>query len=186
MNTIATEEQQGEEEDSMVDEEEEFEESEAEEDQAAEGSAKAEDVTELPPPQDSESLHDTSREDQDTQSGRCSLHEEVYEEPEMSPPSRSRRLSRSPPASRHSSSSHSDASSLANAAAELSLTDTAHRPTTKSNDISEKALADVTKQRARQHRKYHAKKGARTAGRPKGSKAKSDGRIRVDSGGFWG
>jgi RIO kinase 2 len=52
--------------------------------------------------------------------------------------------------------------------------------------MREKVASDLTKQYAKQQRKYHSKKGAqRTGGRFKGSKAKADKRIKVDSGGFW-
>lgn len=111
------------------------------------------------------------------------------EQPELSPLSHTRNLSRSPPASRYSSRSrHSSVSSLDAATGALSIADSAaaRRATAHSQEIKGKAQAEVTKSRARQQRKYHAKKGARLAGRPKGSKAKFDGKITVDSGGFWG
>ena len=53
-------------------------------------------------------------------------------------------------------------------------------------EIAEKVQTEVAKQRAREQRKYHAKKGAqRTEGRPRGSKRKQDTRIRADGGGVW-
>ncbi|KAI0756645.1 RIO1 family-domain-containing protein [Daedaleopsis nitida] len=53
-------------------------------------------------------------------------------------------------------------------------------------EISERVQSEVVKQRSRQQRKYHSKKGAqRMGGRAKGSKRKQDTRIKVDGGGFW-
>ena len=50
---------------------------------------------------------------------------------------------------------------------------------------SAKVQAEVGKQRAREQRKYHSKKGAqRSGGRAKGSKAKTDNRLQLQ-GGFW-
>lgn len=53
------------------------------------------------------------------------------------------------------------------------------------NGIKDKVSFDLTKERTRQQRKYHSKRGARQAGRPKGSKAKQDTRVKVDSSGVW-
>ncbi|KAI0715241.1 RIO1 family-domain-containing protein [Earliella scabrosa] len=53
-------------------------------------------------------------------------------------------------------------------------------------EVTDKVQSEVAKQRAREQRKYHSKKGAqRTGGRQKGSKRKQDTRIKVDGGGFW-
>lgn len=51
--------------------------------------------------------------------------------------------------------------------------------------IQERVASEVVRQRARQAGKYHAKRGARKAGRPKGSKAKQDTRVRMDRSGVW-
>ncbi|KAI0080117.1 RIO1-domain-containing protein [Panus rudis PR-1116 ss-1] len=98
----------------------------------------------------------------------------------LSPVSKSRPLSRSPPASRHTSRSPPprslSPSSLADRTAALSLTE----------DVKERVAYEVQKQRARQQRKYHSKRGAqRVGGRQKGSKAKMDTRVKLDRGGLW-
>lgn len=117
----------------------------------------------------------------------------------LSPMCDSRPLSRSPPASRHtsplhttaaSSSSHSShsssrsqspLSSLADRTAALSLSSEG-----KTGIIRERAAAEAATRRARQQRKYHSKRGAQKAGgRQKGSKAKMDTRVKPDKGGFW-
>lgn len=51
-------------------------------------------------------------------------------------------------------------------------------------DVKDRVASDLTKQRARQAR-YHSKRGTRKIGRPKGSKAKQDTRVKVDNSGFW-
>jgi RIO kinase 2 len=53
------------------------------------------------------------------------------------------------------------------------------------NDIKGIISSDLTKERARQQRKYHSKRGVRQAGRPHGSKAKLDTRVKLDRGGMW-
>ena len=54
------------------------------------------------------------------------------------------------------------------------------------DDVQARAAAEASKQRARQHRKYHSKRGAqKVGGRHKGSKAKQDTRVKPDRGGFW-
>ena len=80
------------------------------------------------------------------------------------------------------SRSPSPSTSLANRAGAMSVR--SQRPTASgSKDISERVQTEVAKQRARQQRKYHSKKGAqRTGGRPKGSKRKQDTRVKMDSG----
>jgi RIO kinase 2 len=52
--------------------------------------------------------------------------------------------------------------------------------------VKEVVSSDRAKSRARQERKYHSKKSSRRAGRPQGSKAKQDIRVKPDSTGFWG
>jgi RIO kinase 2 len=86
------------------------------------------------------------------------------------PSSRMSQLSRSPPRSRSPSPD-----SLAKMAASLSLQDAAFR---------DKVASDLAK-RSRQQRKYHTKRGAQRAGRPQGSKAKQDTRVKVDKSGIW-
>jgi RIO kinase 2 len=93
---------------------------------------------------------------------------------DLSPLSQSRELSRSPPQSRSPSPS-----SLAKMTAALSLS-SSHHP-----GIKDIVSSDLTKQRARQQQKYHSKRGAQRIGRPKGSKAKQDDRVKVDKSGFW-
>ncbi|TCD61751.1 hypothetical protein EIP91_007977 [Steccherinum ochraceum] len=92
----------------------------------------------------------------------------------LSPITRSRPISRSPPASRHTSRSPSP-SSLIERTAALSLRE----------NVKDRLTSQVSKDRARQQRKYHSKSGARTAGRQKGSKAKMDTRIKPDRSGVW-
>lgn len=50
--------------------------------------------------------------------------------------------------------------------------------------IKDIVSSDLTKERTRQ-RKYHSKRSARHAGRPRGSKAKLDTRVKLDRGGMW-
>ncbi|TFK41090.1 atypical/RIO/RIO2 protein kinase [Crucibulum laeve] len=45
--------------------------------------------------------------------------------------------------------------------------------------------SDLTKSRAQQQRKYHSKRAVRNAGRPQGSKAKQDKRVKLDRSGVW-
>lgn len=51
--------------------------------------------------------------------------------------------------------------------------------------ITDRAITQASKAHARQQRKYHSKKGAQRVGRPKGSKAKQDTRVKLDRGGMW-
>ncbi|KAI8980655.1 RIO1-domain-containing protein [Trametes punicea] len=87
------------------------------------------------------------------------------------------------------SRSPSPSSSLAEGTAALSLS--AGRARRRSSgappkDISEKVQSEVSKQRARQQRKYHSKKSSqRIGGRARGSKWKQDAKVKVDSGGFF-
>ncbi|KAL0951098.1 hypothetical protein HGRIS_007835 [Hohenbuehelia grisea] len=85
----------------------------------------------------------------------------------LSPP---RNLSRSPPRSRSLSPTSID--KLAEATEALNL-----------NSIKDTVASDLTKTRARQQRRFHSKRGARRAGRPEGSKAKQDTRVKLDKGG---
>ena len=95
--------------------------------------------------------------------------------------------------SQDSNSSHSRSpspSSLADRTTALSLSPSEHAHTTTKyhdagSDVKEKVHSEVSKRRAREVRKYHSKKGAQRIGRPKGSKAKQDTRVKVDGGGFW-
>jgi RIO kinase 2 len=60
-----------------------------------------------------------------------------------------------------------------------------------SSDVSEedemktRVVNEITKTRARQQKKYHSKKSTGRAGRTKGSKAKQDTRVKLDSGGWY-
>ena len=96
--------------------------------------------------------------------------EELAADGSLSPP---RELSRSPPRSRSPSPS-----SLAKMTAALSIS-------SQHQDIKDIVSSDLTKERARQRQKYHSKRGAHRIGRPKGSKAKQDSRVKVDKSGFW-
>ena len=101
-------------------------------------------------------------------------------DPELSPISGSRPLSRSPPASRHTSRSptRSDADSLEEHTAGLSISH--------DRGLRDRAAVAASKQYARQQKKYHSKRGAqRIGGRQKGSKAKLDTRIKPDRSGMW-
>ncbi|KAG2366599.1 hypothetical protein BDR07DRAFT_1395880 [Suillus spraguei] len=60
-------------------------------------------------------------------------------------------------------------------AASLSLQDAAFR---------DRVASELTK-RSRQQKKYHTKRGAQRAGRPQGSKAKQDTRVKLDKSGVW-
>ncbi|KZW02603.1 RIO1-domain-containing protein [Exidia glandulosa HHB12029] len=51
--------------------------------------------------------------------------------------------------------------------------------------IKERVASDVSRQRARQQRKHHTGKAGRNIGRPKGSKAKADGRVRAGDYAGW-
>jgi RIO kinase 2 len=85
----------------------------------------------------------------------------------------SRQISRSPPQSRSPSPA-----SLEKMMASLSLS--AER-----SGIKSIVSSDLKKQRARQDKKHHSKRGARRAGRPQGSKAKQDTRLKLDKSGVW-
>ncbi|KAG6902908.1 hypothetical protein C0995_010078 [Termitomyces sp. Mi166 len=87
----------------------------------------------------------------------------------MSPEELGRTLSRSPPQSRPSSPE-----SLVKLTSTLDI-----------NGVKSIVSADLTKARAAQHRKHHSKRGVRRAGRPQGSKAKQDTRVKLDRGGMW-
>jgi len=54
------------------------------------------------------------------------------------------------------------------------------------NEIKNKVTSDLSKSMAKQQRKYHSKRAVRKAGRPQGSKAKQDTRVKVDHHGVWG
>ncbi|KAH7104589.1 hypothetical protein BKA62DRAFT_767649 [Auriculariales sp. MPI-PUGE-AT-0066] len=53
------------------------------------------------------------------------------------------------------------------------------------DDIRQRVAQDVSKQRARQKSKYHTRKSAKGLGRPKGSKAKTDTRVRANDYSGW-
>lgn len=50
--------------------------------------------------------------------------------------------------------------------------------------IKERVASDISRQQARSN-KYHSKRSTRKIGRPKGSKAKQDSRVKVDRSGVW-
>ena len=79
-----------------------------------------------------------------------------------------RPLSRSPPQSRPISPITQDVEDLTNALA--------------SHSIKDKVTSELAKNRSQQQRKYHSRKSAKRAGRPKGSKAKQDTRIKLEPG----
>jgi RIO kinase 2 len=54
------------------------------------------------------------------------------------------------------------------------------------NEIKNKVTSDLSKSMAKQQRKYHSKRAVRKAGRPQGSKAKQDTRVKADHNGVWG
>lgn len=85
-----------------------------------------------------------------------------------------RQLSRSPPQSRPSSPE-----SL------VEMTESMSISASQRSGIKEIVSSDLTKQRARQRQKYHSKRGAHRVGRPQGSKAKQDTRVKADTSGFW-
>lgn len=74
-----------------------------------------------------------------------------------------RQLSRSPPQSRHDSPQRDD-------------TDVEQSRRAKMKEI---VSNDVMKRKAQELRKYHSKRSARNAGRPQGSKAKQDTRVKL-------
>lgn len=80
-----------------------------------------------------------------------------------------RDLSRSPPRSR----SGSPPPSLRE--------ETAHERGT----LKEIVSSDISRTRNLQQRKYHSKRSTRQAGRSRGSKAKQDTRVKLDTGGVW-
>lgn len=106
--------------------------------------------------------------------------------------SRSRPLSRSPPASRHTSrsptGSRSHSPSLAERTAGLSLSHPHPHPHSSRHEreMRERAVAEVAREHSRQQKKYHTKKGAqRLGGRQKGNKGRMDTRVKLDRGGMW-
>ena len=101
--------------------------------------------------------------------------EVTFEEYSDPPSLDERQVSRSPPKSRSPSPS-----SLEKMTASLCL---------QPPEIKDIVSSDLRKQRARQERKHHSKRGARRGGRPQGSKAKQDVRYKFDtspSSGVWG
>jgi len=88
---------------------------------------------------------------------------------ELSDPSSHRPISRSPPRSRSVSPA-----SLEKMAAALNL-----------HGVKHIVSSDLSKVRARQQYRYHSKRSTRRAGRPQGSKAKQDTRVKVDKTGVW-
>jgi len=95
-------------------------------------------------------------------------------EPELSPPSQSRPLSRSPPQSRSPSPE-----SVAKMMESLSIS------TRQRSGIKDTLSSELIKQRSRQQHKYHSKRAAQRMGRPKGSKAKQNLKVKLDKSGVW-
>ncbi|CAA7266509.1 unnamed protein product [Cyclocybe aegerita] len=89
-----------------------------------------------------------------------------------------RQLSRSPPQSRRSSPPAADDQS----SEEEELEHTGQTP-----DIKTIVSHDIAKRRTQQQRKHHSRRSARNAGRPQGSKAKQDKRVKLsEHAGLWG
>ncbi|KAF8140195.1 RIO1 family-domain-containing protein [Boletus edulis] len=128
-----------------------------------------------------QSDHGDDRQILQFENGRMSTNEEraagstgsVDLERENSPPSRPStslsQLSRSPPRSRAPSPD-----TLAKMTAALSLR----------ADVRERVATDLAR-RQRQQKKYHTRRGAQRVGRPQGSKAKQDQRVKLDRDGIW-
>jgi RIO kinase 2 len=57
-------------------------------------------------------------------------------------------------------------------------------PRQPSSAIKELVQSSLSRDKAKQ-RKHHSKKGVKSAGRSKGSKAKQDTRVKIDRGGVW-
>jgi RIO kinase 2 len=93
---------------------------------------------------------------------------------ELSPPSQSRPLSRSPPQSRSPSPN-----SVSKMMESLSISEQ------RRSGIKGIVSSDLGKQRSRQQKKYHSKRSTQRVGRPKGSKAKQDTRVKLDRSGVW-
>lgn len=53
------------------------------------------------------------------------------------------------------------------------------------SDIKTRVTSDLSKTRSYQQRKYHSKRSTRQVGRPQGSKAKQDKKVRLDRSGIW-
>jgi len=53
------------------------------------------------------------------------------------------------------------------------------------NDVKNKVASEMSKSVAKERRKYHSKRSTRKAGRPQGSKAKQDVRVKPDCHGVW-
>ncbi|KAF8585519.1 hypothetical protein K439DRAFT_1632518 [Ramaria rubella] len=54
-----------------------------------------------------------------------------------------------------------------------------------SEDVRNRVVNDLAKQRARQQSKHNSKRNIQRVGRPKGSKAKQDTRVKMDKNGVW-
>lgn len=160
------------------DEEEEEEEDEGEEDEIVKGGADTEGEA-TPADQRSTQPPPMVVDDQDTNTPKSNpilgisgsqkaAHSEITADISSISDKSQRELSRSPPRSR------SISPQLEKMTAWLSI-----------DGIKDIVSSDLTKARARQHRKYHSKRGARNAGRPQGSKAKQDTRVKIDQSGVW-
>jgi len=154
--------------DSDTDEEEEEEESEAEAEEEEEEAEDATDGDDEEQKVDSDDKAEAAHEE--TVHTEADVQEDADRSPVVSRPSS--RLSRSPPKSRSPSPS-----SLAKMTASLSLGSV---PT-----VHGKVKSDLAK-KARQQKKYHSKRSVQRAGRPQGSKAKQDSRVKLDKSEIWG
>lgn len=155
---------------------------------------------------DEEDEEGEEEEDGSDEGGEDGIEEEDIEEPAENEPEHHDTLhgppdedavpftsarSHSPSQDSESSRSRSASpSSLPDRTAALSLSpsENAHSRTKYHDggpDLKEKVHSEVSKRRVREVRKHHSKKGAQRVGRPKGSKAKQDARVKVDGGGFW-
>jgi len=188
MNTVTNEESEEESDEDSEDEDDDQEEG-AEEGEELEAGASDEMSPAQLPEHSVGSLGSPSRSDREDLHSITPHRSRGEDEDDRSSRSSVRHLSRSPPGSRHSSREASfsrpeSPSSLANHTATLSLSDPRRESSSAPKDITERVYSEVSKQRAKQQRKYHSKKGAQRVGRPKGSKAKMDGRLKLDTGGW--
>jgi len=161
--------------DDLPEESDDSEEEEEEEEDLGEDEDQIEPRDELPIElEHGEPIEDPSGEPECPPKGKENADHEYSDDIDLSPSLLARELSRSPPQSRSTSPS-----SLAKMTAALSLSSIKH------SGIKDIVSSDLTRQRARQRQKYHSKRGAHRIGRPQGSKAKQDNRVKMDKSGVW-
>lgn len=85
----------------------------------------------------------------------------------------------------HAASLRLDPAEEAEGASGSPPTKIAAEPAAEAPTIRERVAADIGRHQARQTSKYHSKRGVKKIGRPKGSKAKQDMRVKVDRHGEW-